>query len=296
MKKQFFQCILVLLLGINLLGTAMNEKAAAMSIQGKSTWLWNTEELIENKDEIITFLKANGVNELYLQINRSVSNEHYQQFIERASMEHIKVYALDGAATWATVKGGKSLATFFEWVENYQHQSNENQQFTGVHLDVEPYLLPGWSSSYKKTVLNYQKMIRDAAIFSKSHKLSLGVDIPFWFDEKYFQNEFGKGNLAQWVISETDEVAIMAYRDRAEGPNGIIQLVKNEMDFAFLEGKKVKVGVETAPSSEGGFLTFFEEGQDEMNRQIEIVDRYYSNDLPYHGIAIHHLDSWMKLP
>ncbi|MFP3471655.1 hypothetical protein R0J90_16555, partial [Micrococcus sp. SIMBA_144] len=86
--------------------------------------------------------------------------------------------------------------------------------------------------AYGKTVLNYQKMVNIAVDRSNSLQLPLGMDIPFWFDEKTYNNEFGNGNLAQWVIGQTEEVGIMAYRDLAIGENGIIELVRNEMAFA----------------------------------------------------------------
>ncbi|PFA68333.1 amidase [Bacillus sp. AFS015802] len=270
------------------------EKAAGEGM-GKSTWLWNTVEIIENKEEIVGFLKVHGVNEVYLQVNPSVEKEHYHQFIEMANLENIHVYALDGAPKWATVNGRSSLIAFFDWLEAYQLEANESQRFTGVHLDVEPYLLSGWTSAYGKTVLNYQKMVMEAVDRSDSLQLPLGMDIPFWFDEKSYNNEFGKGNLAHWVIGKTDEVGVMAYRDQAVGPNGIIELIRNEMDYALFAGKKVKAGVETAPSSEGDFLTFHEEGEGFMLGELARVDAEYGTYSSYKGIAVHHYGSWKVL-
>ncbi|WP_226671796.1 amidase [Rossellomorea aquimaris] len=271
------------------------EKAAGEDMAGKSTWLWNTVEIIENKEEIIGFFKTRGVDEVYLQVNPSVGAEHYHQFIEMANLENIHVYALDGAPKWATVNGRSSLIAFFDWLDTYQLEANESQRFTGVHLDVEPYLLSGWTSAYGKTVLNYQKMVMEAVDRSDSLQLPLGMDIPFWFDEKSYNNEFGKGNLAQWVIGKTDEVGIMAYRNNAVGPNGIIELTRNEMAYALSAGKKVKVGVETAPSAEGDFLTFQEEGEEFMLEELARVDAEYGTYSSYKGIAVHHYGSWKAL-
>ncbi|MBN8192251.1 amidase [Bacillus sp. NTK074B] len=270
------------------------EKAAGEGM-GKSTWLWNTVEIIENKEEIINFLKTRGVDEVYLQVNPAVGKEHYQQFISMADVEGIEVYALDGAPDWVTLKGHSSFLAFFDWLEGYQLEASESQRFSGVHLDVEPYLLSGWTSAYGKTVLNYQKMVMEAVDRSNSLQLPLGMDIPFWFDEKSYNNEFGKGKLAHWIIRTTDEVGVMAYRDQAFGSNGIIGLIRNEMDYAFSAGKKVKVGVETAPSAEGDFLTFHEEGEGFMNEELARVDAEYGTYSSYKGIAVHHYGSWKVL-
>ncbi|MCA1064181.1 amidase [Rossellomorea sp. AcN35-11] len=293
--KHVVKWVGICLITLSIMSFPSTEKAAEMSVNGKSTWLWNTVEIVDQKDEIIVFLREHGVNEVYLQVNPEVGIEHYQRFIEMATIEKIHVYALDGAPHWATVKGQSSLITFFDWVEKYQMVAGEAQRFTGVHLDVEPYLLSGWSSAYKKTVLNYQKMVNTAVNRSSSLDITLGMDIPFWFDEKTYHNEFGKGNLARWVIGKTDEVAVMAYRDQANGPNGIIQLVRSEMEYGLSQGKKVKVGIETAPSAEGDFISFHEEGEAFMLHEMNRVEDKYATYSSYKGIAVHHYGSWKDL-
>ncbi|WP_299741477.1 amidase [uncultured Rossellomorea sp.] len=293
MNRIWKMSICLILLSIN--SYQSNEKAAGMDVRGKSTWLWNTVDIVGHKEEIIGFFKVHGVDEVYLQVNPNVEKEHYQQFIQMATLENIHVYALDGAPKWATVKGQSALTAFFDWLGEYQLETSEDQRFTGVHLDVETYLLSGWSTAYGKTVLNYQKMVNEAVIRSDSLQLPLGMDIPFWFDGKTFNNELGKGNLAQWVIGRTDEVGVMAYRDLANGENGIIELVRNEMEFAQAAGKKVKVGVETAPSAEGDFLTFHEDGEQIMLAELALVDAQYGTYSSYNGIAVHHYRSWKDL-
>ncbi|WP_052504554.1 hypothetical protein [Rossellomorea aquimaris] len=287
--------VCICLITMSMISYPSTEKTAGMDMRGKSTWLWNTVEIITHKEEIFGFLRSHGVDEVYLQVSPFVENEHYQQFIEMANVENIHVYALDGAPKWATVKGQSYLIAFFDWLKVYQLEASEDQRFTGVHLDVEPYLLSGWSTAYGKTVLNYQKLVNEAVIQSDLLQLPLGMDIPFWFDGKTYNNELGKGNLAEWVIGRTDEVGVMAYRDLANGENGIIELVKNEMEFAQSAGKRVKVGVETAPSVEGGFLTFHEEGEQIMLAELAHVDAHYGTYSSYNGIAVHHYGSWNDL-
>ncbi|MFI8684344.1 amidase [Rossellomorea sp. NPDC077527] len=287
--------VCICLIMMSMISYPSTEKAAGVDMRGKSTWLWNTVEIVTQREEIIDFFRSHHVDEVYLQVNPAVEKEYYHQFIEMASAENIHVYALDGAPKWATLKGQTSLNAFFDWLYAYQLEASEAQRFTGVHLDVEPYLLPGWTTAYGKTVLNYQKMVKVAVNRSHSLQLPLGMDIPFWFDGKTYNNEFGKGNLAQWVIGQTEEVGIMAYRDLAIGENGIIELVRNEMDFAQSAGKKVKVGVETAPSAEGNFLTFHEEGAATMLDELALVDAEYETHSSYKGIAVHHYGSWKDL-
>ncbi|HEY9578067.1 MAG TPA: hypothetical protein VIR64_10370 [Pseudobacillus sp.] len=125
--------------------------------------------------------------------------------------------------------------------------------------------------------------------------LPLAVDIPFWFDEKSYSNTLGKGRLSEWVIANMDFVTIMAYRDTAAGQNGIIEHVRNEMNFAAAKNKKVSIGVETISSAEADFVSFYEEGEMYMWEQLDSTRSYYKQLSSFNGFAIHSLHGWMKL-
>ena len=101
----------------------------------------------------------------------------------------------------------------FNWLHTYNENSTESEQFSGVHLDVEPYLNSGWSLHQAQTIESYQALIMKASEKASQLQLTLEVDMPFWFDEVQYNNQFGKGLLADWVIDHTDSVTIMAYRD-----------------------------------------------------------------------------------
>ena len=150
------------------------EKTAGEDMSGRSTWFWDTVEIIENKEEIIGFFKTRGVDDVYLQVNPSVGTEHYHQFIEMAGAENIDVYALDGAPSWVTVKGHTSFLDFYDWLEAYQLEANESQRFSGVHLDVEPYLLSGWTTAYGKINYTEERMIIHKERRNEYVKNSLG--------------------------------------------------------------------------------------------------------------------------
>ncbi|GFZ82806.1 hypothetical protein GCM10008018_30850 [Paenibacillus marchantiophytorum] len=72
-------------------------------------------------------------------------------------------------------------------------------------------------------------------------------------------------------------VAIMDYRDYAEGADGIIANAQYEINYATSVGKKVIIGVETydVPGSPG-FVTFYQEGENYMNQELTKVLSYYS--------------------
>jgi hypothetical protein len=292
MTIKFFKIALLALL---LVFAACPVKGEAADLNPSfSTWLWDTASIKENPEEIIQFLMDKHAGQLYLQIDQSIPAAVYQSFIEKAAASGIKVHALDGAPKWATAKGEAAMLSFFSWVSSYQEQAPPGQQFSGIHLDIEPYLLPGWESNYKNTVLNYQTRMAQAASLSAELSLPLGADLPFWFDEMMFSNKFGKDSLAGWVIKNTDAVTIMAYRDTAAGPNGMVELSRTEVELAARYGKEIQIAAETGASSEAAYITFYEEGTAKMEEQLSLVRDAYSSR-SHVSIAVHHLQSWMDM-
>ncbi|WP_077247335.1 hypothetical protein [Pseudobacillus wudalianchiensis] len=290
--RKMFLLMVVLLMAFLM----VNDRAAASEGSGpRSTWLWDTQQIVTNKDQLLTFMQEHQVSQVYLQINGSISIDRYKEFIKQARLKGIQVHALDGAPSWVSSQGLSQQRSFFSWVTNYQSKALPEEQFTGIHLDVEPYLYAGWNSQYKKTVLAYQTLLLEARQSSQRLGLPLAVDIPFWFDGQSYSNTLGKGKLSEWVISNTDAITIMAYRDTAAGANGIIELVRNEMNDAALKHKKVSIGVETTPSAEASFVSFYEEGESYMWEQLNSTRSYYEQLSSFNGFSIHSLHGWMAL-
>ncbi|MFD2215077.1 amidase [Metabacillus endolithicus] len=295
MKMKVVVLTLLFLLGSQLGGLALNHKAQAEGVSpGYSTWLWDTSKIVNGREATLQFLEAKQVSHVFLQIDRSIDVTYYHTFIREAAKLGMDVYALDGAPNWGA--NNKAFLNFINWVSGYQNGAAAGEKFAGIHLDIEPYLTEQWTTNYGAAVLKYQGAILAAANTASALDISLAVDIPFWFDEMNFRNKHGKGNLAEWAMKNTDEVTIMAYRDKAVGPNGIIELVKYEMNLAASLNKDVTIAVETMNlGSSDGFLTFFEEGQAEMNNQLGLVLEQYQGYSSFGGFAVHHVGSWMEL-
>ncbi|WP_338753658.1 amidase [Bacillus sp. FJAT-52991] len=292
-----FVFVLIAVLILESAGFVMIKQNVAASEQPtpKATWLWDTAEIVSNKDQLLNFMKQNQVTDVYLQINKDIPASAYKAFIQQASVNDIKVHALDGAPSWVSSTGLASQKKFFDWVQDYQLHALPEEQFSGIHLDVEPYLYAGWKKKYQQTVQSYQSLLLEANQRAQQLGLPLAADIPFWFDSRFYDNQFGKGKLSDWVIAHTDSVTIMAYRDQALGSNGIVKLVEDEINYAASINKKVSIGVETLASQEGEFISFYEEGQAAMWEQLQIVQSSYESLPSFDGFSIHSLQGWMNL-
>jgi len=260
-----------------------------------ATWLWNTREIVKDSPRIMSFLVKNNVKDLYLQVDYDLDLNSYKNFIEQATKNSINVHALDGSAKWATKPGIDKQHAFFNWVTHYQDEALNNQQFRGIHLDVEPYLIEQYHSNRNGTLEYYQDCLTDAVSQSKGLGLSLSVSIPFWFDEVKYSTRYGEGILAEWIISNVKNVVIMAYRDKALGDDGIIKLVSKEIKLAKQYNAAIIIGVETQRSDEGNNISFYEEGQIRMNKELNAVSNSYGETNGFGGFAIHQLMSWMSL-
>lgn len=284
--------ILAVLLASVFLTGGSHAKVMAFEQEVRSTWLWNPWMLVNDEAATVAFLKEKSLNKVYLQIDQDISMLIYRDFIEKAAAIGIRVYALDGSPEWVSAQGYKDQNRLMSWLKDYQSESTDTQKFQGVHLDVEPYLNSGWATDQAATLKSYQSLLIRAQDSASSMNLPLEADIPFWFDEIAYKNKYGKGLLAEWVIANTDSVTIMAYRDHAPQ---IIELVQNEILMAERYAKPLVIGVETDFSSEGNYISFFEEGEEYMNNELEAVKNHYSIGRGFNGIAVHHVDSWIKM-
>ncbi|WNF35146.1 amidase [Bacillaceae bacterium IKA-2] len=257
-----------------------------------ATWLWDTKLLEADTTEIIQFVEVEKITSIYLQYSQEIDFDYYQQFISVMTAMEVNVYALDGSPTWAVNRSEED--TFLAWLALYQRSSIANQQFKGIHLDVEPYLQAGWETNQAEIIVQYQAMVKRVLKQSKELNLTFAIDIPFWFDEIDFNNQFGEGNLAEWIIKTVDEITIMAYRNHAIGEGGIIEISQNEIDWADKEKKKLIIAVETAPLPES-YTSFNGTSIEEMNAELEIVKKFYLKNKSFSGVAIHHLISWQEL-
>lgn len=260
-----------------------------------STWLWNTRDIIKSSNKILNFLSTKGVKNVYLQINYDVNISEYKKFISAASAKNINVQALNGSPSWVFPQGQEVQKRFFDWLNNYQNSVAINERFKGVHLDVEPYLNPLYSTSPNVVIQGYQDMLLSSLGKSNMLGLPMAIDITFWYDNVKYSTSYGEGILVEWIFRNIKDINIMAYRNSAVGDNGIIKLTSNELNLASIYNNNVIISVETRRSSEGNYLSFYSLGEAKMSQELDKVYDYYSGYSNLKGFAIHDVKNWMIL-
>lgn len=262
-----------------LVGLVMALAVPAGASSDRAMWVWDGPV-----DGVIEFATSRGVTDLYLSAPPGFSSDAtYASFIDDAQGQGLRVWAVAGDASWAKNRSA--------WV-NWTNEVVGFGLFDGIVADVEPYLLADWSNSRKRSRLisNYLKNLKAATAAAGSTEMMVAV--PFWWDlDEYRTN--GK-TLVEQTMAATDGVIVMAYRDHAEGTDGIVDLAGFEVALGSQMSKRVVVGVETGAVSVDK-VTFFEEGSAAMAAELTKVESAFAGAGGYGGVAIHHYASYSTM-
>jgi hypothetical protein len=269
----------------------------------QATWIWDLNGLLEGSEanipEVKDFLLRHRVRTVYLHAGEDVEGSEkplFRSFIRQVGSAGVQVQALGGERNWALPEGRSGMYAFLDRIDSYNASVPQEERFAGIHLDVEPYSLPEWDKDQSEVVRQWKKTMNAAAEYARIHSLQLGIDLPFWLDRipASADDSGSSGKLDRWMMAMSDSVTLMSYRDKAEGADGVLALVKQELEDAQGSGAKVLVGLNVAPDSEAK-LTFDGEDAGRFRAVASRIRRAYAGNAGFGGIAVHDLAAWMRL-
>jgi hypothetical protein len=169
----------------------------------------------------------------------------------------LEVEALAGTPEWAAREYHANALAAVDAVLAFNHASAAAARFDGLHFDVEPYSLVGYSDpSYRKEILSeYLEMIGKVAEKVKVEpKFNFGCDAPAWFypsggAERAAMTVTFQGaekSVGEHLSDLVDIVTIMDYRNEADGAGGIVKAGMPALMVASAQRKKILVGLETS--------------------------------------------------
>jgi hypothetical protein len=280
------------LLVTTLLGGFENKAAAADPVV-VSTWMWNPYEIGNDKDNTLKQLTDHSVNRVYLFIDPSYPAGYYRSFIKDARSKGIEVRAMSGAPNWVLPEYNKKMYEFIYWVTQYNNSSQPEERFSGIQLDVEPYVLPQWRQDSDTVIGQWMDTVSGFAqeVKSEDASLTVGIDMPIWLDTINVRDGYG-GRIAlyDWLMRHVDQVTLMAYRDNAKD---IMDSVQNEIATADRLGVQVLVAVDSVNTGDAG--TFYGKGQASMLNELNTVISSMGSHTSFKGYSVHEWDSWLKL-
>lgn len=306
-RRVLLRVLVTINLAVNLVWVTVATAAEAP----RAVWVWedDTFNWIDHQNqwnETFDFLARWNLTTVYLYADsykgRNIVRdepEKYRRLIAAAHSRGFNIYALLGSIYLKTQEyilpeRHVDAEQMFNNVLRYNAGSSSSERFDGVNIDIEPYLLDDWSD--KKTIRATQYLDLSAEFMRLKLKagdtLTVGPAMPFWFDG--FDNIAWNGQhkrLSDYVQDIYDYVAIMDYRNFAQGSDGIISHATDELDYADRINKQVIVGVETL-QTEPSKVTFYGMGYAAMNEQIMIAATKFLSHPSFAGFSIHHYGSY----
>lgn len=230
-------------------------------------WVWNTDSLLADPreaEDFVAFVSSNAFNRIYLSIpvftaRKNISSvlekdrDRFLPLLERLSRSGIRTEALFGEKEFARPARHNDVLQLIGEVVRYNYGVEPSQRFSGIHLDVEPYLLPGFFGDHHDSIVTgYLNLLATSRRVCTAGGLALAVDVPFWYDlpdertgENLFSHRHGHGPLIPQILDQVDMLVIMDYRTAVYGADGIVHHAVNELAEATARGKPVLIGLET---------------------------------------------------
>ena len=306
--------------GVALLTVLAPQAGRVASAQGsaappapRAVWTWErpSTALVESPSvaaEALAFLRRKQITALYLYADEfegrhrlRAAPQRYRDFIRAAHASGIRVYALLGSwylHTERYVLPAHQLeaVAMLQPVLDYNAAAAPEDRFDGVNYDIEPHLLDAWSDATRPELLRGFLDMTAAMMAAKrraGQSLPIGPAIPFWWDGIVLDWRGVSKPVSEHIIDLTDYVALMDYRNHADGNDSILSHARNEMAYADRVGKSVQIGLELNPTRPAK-LTFHGMSEAVFEREAARVEAAYGMCPAFGGFVLHHYEGYRR--
>ncbi|HEV7148213.1 MAG TPA: hypothetical protein VGN48_14575 [Pedococcus sp.] len=261
---------------IGALGAPARAASVASPVSvARAMWVWDTS----NPQATVALALDHGIGQLYAavpaHVDTSAQLSQLKDLSQRATQAGIRVDALGGDPGW--IDNPASV------VDAWLRPALATGLFTGVHLDIEPYTTPAWTTSRAKVVKKWLATID--TLRSAAGGAPVEADIPFWLD----QVPANGSTLDSEIIRRTSGVTVMAYRNTADGADGSIALSSKAVAAGESLGRPVRIGQETnnlGTSPTETKQTFYGFPRTAMETQLGLIRSAFAGSTAYAGLAI----------
>jgi len=278
----------------------------------RAIWTWEGESyaMLESEGmavQGIAFLEAKSIGTVYLYAdawrgrNLIVSEpERYRRLLRRLHASGLKVYALLGSGYLNTERyvlphHHDEAVAMLQRVLDYNKAAAPEERFDGINLDIEPHILAEWSTRKMERLANFLDL-SDALMRVKTRSgqaLPVGPAIPFWLDGIQLDWHGRRKPVNQHVQDIYDYVALMDYRDHADGGDGLVGHAMDELAYGETIGRPVLIGIETMPN-ELKKVSFNHLGEADLERELAATSRSVSGMRSFGGFVVHHYASYRR--
>ena len=264
------------------LATAPGAAAATTTApDSRAMWVWDTSTPAATVDLAV----STGIEQLFVAVPPNVTSSsrlpEIKDLVGRARAAGIRVDALGGDPGWVDNPS---------WVVTYWLKPAKNTGlFTGIHVDVEPYSTPAWTTDQPTVVARYLTLLDKLKANAGTYPVE--ADIPFWFNQVPATASGGTAStLDREIMKRTAGVTVMSYRNTATGPDGTLDVAAAALAAGASLGKPVRLGQETnylGSTAVDTKQTFFGWTRSAMEVQLAQVVAGASSSATFAGLAIH---------
>jgi hypothetical protein len=267
------------------------------------TWLWKATDILTMQNSILSFCRRHNVGTIFLQLSNQVTDNQYRMFNSAATALGIEIHAAGGDEKWALTAYYSNIQAMLNRIKSYNDASLPEEQFTGIHFDIEPYTLRASQGDPADWATQSSQIIREWMLNVNKYTnfIAQSIQVPVSCTLHFSMDNNPTGDLTypyvdEFMIGNHDKVVITAYRDFALGSDSITYHAQAEIDSAEVQKKPncVIVAVDTTATTPDK-VTFAEEGRLAMYKELQLVDWTFKGYKSYAGHAIHSLTSWMNL-
>lgn len=286
--------------------------ACAAATPGRAVWIWEADSygMLDNEataSEAVAFLRSQGFDTAYLyadawQGRNLIASDPaaYRALIAAMHRDGMKVHALLGSwylGTHAYVLPSRraDALAMLDRVLAYNAAAAPAERFDGISLDIEPHVLDAWDVRRDELLGNFLDLsaaLRER-VRAAPQPVPLGAAIPFWLDGIELEWRGRRAAVSVHAIDLYDYVALMDYRNRADGGDGIVAHAETEMAQARAAGRQVVIGLEVAPN-ELAKVTFDGLRPADLDREMAATARAFAADPAFGGFAIHHYGAYRR--
>jgi len=289
------------------------------------SWVWNSPKQMSAAyiNKILDVSVANGINTLYVTIDdyldiyalpeglekeaaKNAYSDALESFIRAAQARGIAVDALGGWRDWAEVSSKWKASVIVNYVKEYN--TSRVYKLRGFQYDVEPYLLPTYTTDINKARLlhNFVQLVDETNIRFQDTNIRFSVVVPhFYDDQQAWTPSFEYAGIDTYAFNHVlrilntragSSIIIMAYRNTAAGDDGSIQLSKIEVAGASLNTSSTRIIVaQETGNVDPAYVTFYNTSKQRYLEEITAINNalgVYSN---FGGIAVHYIDPFIEL-
>jgi hypothetical protein len=279
----------------------------------------------------LRFLRANDFHTVYLEVGNyldaaelpdsdpqkqarlSAVRRQIKQFVATAAGFGLPVQALEGGPNWTGELDylGPKLV---DLVGDYNTRVRSGERLKGVHLDLEPYTLPGWLDDehveenlveYLSTLQGIVDAYRAQLDRSANRGLQLGLAVPFWLDARGdapgpVDFDGATKPAVHHIIDMLADLpgaylVVMAYRNFTRTSDGSIAHARDEFRYAAMVGARsgLVVGQQYGPAPGEEHITFNGQPRWVFRRAAAEIALAFRRYPQFRGLSVDDLDAFM---